>query len=116
MTADGTATTQLTDDPADDFGPRWSPDGSQILYVHGRLEGELPPDEVYVMNAEGSGKRSVSPPRLQAFSPVWAPNGRKIAFIGRAGRGSNWEIFTVRSGGTDLVRLTRSKAMEFDPS
>jgi hypothetical protein len=30
--------------------------------------------------------------------------------------GGNWEIFTVRSGGTDLVRLTRSNAMEFDPS
>lgn len=116
VTANGTATTQLTDDPPDEFGPRWSPDGIQILYVNGRLEGELPPDQVYVMNPDGSDKRSVSPPRLQVFSPVWAPNGRKIAFIGRAGTASNWEIFTVRSGGTDLVRLTRSKAMEFDPS
>lgn len=116
---DGTGRTQLTDDPVDDYAARWSPDGSQILFVRGRLEGNLPPDEVYVMNADGTGERSVSPPRLRAFSPEWSPTGTKIAFIGQVDvRGEplpEWEIFTVNADGTDLTRVTRTKSEEFDP-
>jgi Tol biopolymer transport system component len=116
VTVDGTnVTTQLTSDPADDYVPEWSPDGTQLLFVRGRLEGTSPPDEVYVLNSDGS-TMSVSPPRLDAFSPSWSPDGSKIVFIGQAGKDANWDIFTVRPDGTDLQRLTKTEAMEFDPS
>ncbi|MFN2525177.1 MAG: TolB family protein [Actinomycetota bacterium] len=116
VATDGTGTARLTDDPVDDYAPEWSPDGSKLLYVHGRLEGNLPADRVIVMNPDGSEKLSLSPPRLNAFSPDWSPDGAKIVFIGQVNpEAPNWEIFKIGSGGTDLKRLTRTDAMEFDP-
>jgi TolB protein len=115
VTADGSTTTRLTDDPVDDYNAEWSPDGSRLLFVRGRLEGNLPPDEVYVMQADGSGETSVSPARLQAFSPDWSPDGSRIVFVGQTGPTAAWDLFSVGADGTGLTRLTRSAGQEFDP-
>ncbi|HYP23791.1 MAG TPA: hypothetical protein VEV43_09470, partial [Actinomycetota bacterium] len=109
---------RLTDDPVDDYAAEWSPDGSMLVFVRGRLEGNEPPDEVFVMNADGSGQTSVSPAELQAFSPDWSPDGERIVFVGQVPanpRPPEWELFTVRPDGSDLTRLTTSEPEEFDP-
>src|SRR6266571_1429919 len=49
--ADGSGVTRLTNNPARDVAPAWSPDGSKILFETNR-DGNW---EVYVMNADGSG-------------------------------------------------------------
>ncbi len=51
MNADGSAQTRLTDRAGDDGFPRWSPDGTKILFRFGR-----PAFDVFVMNADGSGQ------------------------------------------------------------
>lgn len=114
---DGGDAVRLTDDLADDYAAEWSPDGSMLLFVRGRLEGNDPPDEVHVMNADGTGDRSISPARLQAFSPDWSPDGRKIVFVGQVPTAElpEWELFTVDVDGSNLTRLTRTAAEEFDP-
>jgi Tol biopolymer transport system component len=72
------------------------------------------------------GRRSLGKARARTrggnaitFSPVWSPTGTKIAFIGQVDvRGEalpEWEIFTVGVDGTNLIRLTKTKAEEFDP-
>jgi Tol biopolymer transport system component/ABC-type branched-subunit amino acid transport system substrate-binding protein len=51
MNADGSHRTQLTDNPGDDnLDPRWSPNGTQIIFWSSR-DGNK---ELYVMNADGS--------------------------------------------------------------
>ncbi|MBI2761120.1 MAG: PD40 domain-containing protein [Chloroflexi bacterium] len=58
INADGTASTQLTEDPnhrnSDD--PSWSPDGTHILFSTGR-SGR---NELWVMDADGSNERKLS--------------------------------------------------------
>ena len=74
MNADGSSQTRLTNNPATDFQPAWSPDGKKIAFTSMA--------EVYVMNADGS-----SPTRLTYSSPdwdsasqaAWSPDGSKIA-------------------------------------
>jgi molecular chaperone DnaK len=56
--------TQLTKEPAD-MDPTWSPDGSQIAFYRG--------GQVWVMNADGSGPRRVSPADVEASVPAWGP-------------------------------------------
>src|SRR5689334_10585394 len=56
INADGTGRTQLTEDPAEDFDPVWSPDGTQIAFRSHRDGNE----EVYLMNADGSNQRNLS--------------------------------------------------------
>src|SRR3990170_6246104 len=48
MNADGTGQTNLTNDPATDYAPAWSPDGTKIAFYSDR-DGNL---DVYVMNAD----------------------------------------------------------------
>src|ERR1041385_6856957 len=54
--ADGGHVTRLTNDPAQDQGPQWSPDGRQIAFTSDR---SAVPDQygnwaLYVMDADGS--------------------------------------------------------------
>jgi WD40-like Beta Propeller Repeat len=73
MDADGTNVRQLTDNTAYDSYPRWSPDGSLIVFSSDRDKtGHW---EVYVMNADGSGVRRVTntPSNATAINPLWRP-------------------------------------------
>jgi len=55
MNADGSAQTNLTNNPAaNDISPTWSPDGTQIFFRSDR-DGERFDYKPYVMNADGSG-------------------------------------------------------------
>ncbi|HUB41821.1 MAG TPA: hypothetical protein VMA72_23500 [Streptosporangiaceae bacterium] len=56
-------------------GPRWSPNGKQLAYVH---RGNL-----WVMNADGSHKKRLTDaaPRYTDSRPTWSPNGRYLAFV-----------------------------------
>ena len=47
---DGTGLTRLTNHPAADPAPAWSPDGTRIAFASNR-DGN---DEIYLMNADGS--------------------------------------------------------------
>lgn len=116
VTTDGLLTTQLTDHVQDDYQPKWAPDGSHLLFVRGKLEGIEPLDRVFTMDAGGTTALRVTPARLDAFSPTWSPDSQRIVFVGKVNRGLNWELFTVGSHAEDLTRLTRTGAMEFDPS
>ncbi|MGH9264987.1 MAG: TolB family protein, partial [Acidimicrobiales bacterium] len=49
---DGTDQVNLTNDPANDTDPVWSPDGTRIAFVKAS-EGHR---NIYVMNADGSGQ------------------------------------------------------------
>jgi len=76
MRSDGSRPTQLTGckpaDPStctgDDWGPTWSPDGSQIAYLHSISETDRP---IYIMNADGSGQHRLSPASIMVGVPTW---------------------------------------------
>jgi TolB protein len=73
MDAEGTNVHQLTDNTAYDSYPRWSPDGSLIVFSSDRAEtGHW---EVFVMNADGSSVRQLTHTlsNATAINPVWRP-------------------------------------------
>jgi Tol biopolymer transport system component len=71
MNADGSNATQLTTDPAGAIGPAWSPDGREIAFRN------LSDGFVYVMNADGTGRKVVDPVGVQLV-PAWQPLGDQL--------------------------------------
>ena len=67
MNADGSGQTRLTDNPAWDRGPRWSPDGSRIAFVSQRDQN----NDIYVMNADGSGQTRLTDNPARDGQPSW---------------------------------------------
>jgi TolB protein len=101
INADGSGRTRLTDNPAEDFDPVWSPDGTQIAFRTHR-DGD---EEVYLMNADGSDQRNLSnAPNCGDYSPAWSPNGEWIAFM--SNRAGNNNIWIIRPDGSGLRQVT----------
>lgn len=47
----------LTDSLARDLAPAWSPDGARIAFISDiDYVGDFPPTDVYVMQADGTGR------------------------------------------------------------
>ena len=110
MNADGSNPQRLTDDPAYDAWPTWSPDGSQIAFMSDRSGN---PD-IYVMDADGSNVRQLTDHPANDIWPEWSPDGRRIAFPSR--RDGNFEIYVINADGTDLQRLTNTPGHEDFPT
>ena len=81
MNADGSGLRQLTFGSYEDM-PRWSPDGSQIVFVSDSLWTSLG-NPLWIMKADGSNWRPVKYYTTVAQpgeNPSWSPDGKKIAF------------------------------------
>ncbi len=76
MNADGSGLINLTNHPAHDDSPSWSPDGTRIVFESDR-DGHF---EIYVMNADGSGVTNLSNHPAFDQSPRWSPDGTRIVF------------------------------------
>jgi Galactose oxidase, central domain/Kelch motif/WD40-like Beta Propeller Repeat len=93
--------------------PRWSPDGTQIVYFRfGEKDGggPVPPrlDGIWLVDADGNGLHQLSPPTLAAAQPDWSPDGARILF--ESIDGEQQDIYTIRPDGTDVRRLTTDGA------
>ena len=77
MDADGGNQENLTNHPAYDREPDWSPDGRKIAFVSGRGGG---PSQIHVMDADGKNVSRLTDGPGQKKHPDWSPDGGKIAF------------------------------------
>jgi Tol biopolymer transport system component len=79
MNADGSDPVRLTNTPTEhEFRPGFSPDGKKITFSNIPLTPEHPfadlPADVYVMNANGTGRRNITnSPDQQDRAPDWGP-------------------------------------------
>ena len=82
VNADGGNRIRLTEHEMQDVLPIWSPDGSKIAFVSAPNFGALDPRHIFVMNADGKGRRNLTGDTNLKYNwnPNWSPDGRKIAF------------------------------------
>ena len=79
MPAGGGELLQLTRDSAEDFAPKWSPDGRWIAF-HRREPSKDGLRDVYVMNADGGERTRLSADTVDNAYPSFAIDGRHILF------------------------------------
>ncbi len=112
MNADGSNQTRLTDNrPADDYQPRFSPDGTRIVFTSDRNAFN---DEIYVMNANGSAQTRLTNSSAEEYEPSFSPNGLRIVFVSNR-EAFNRDIYIMNADGSNQTRLTTNPANEGNP-
>ena len=136
MNIDGTGLKRLTDDVGYDGGAFYSPDSKRIVY---RAQHPQTPEEreayqellsrnlvepgnleLFIMNADGSGKQQMTRNGASNFAPFFHPDGRRIIFASSGpktaqakepapslskGRPS-FHLYLVNDDGTGLEQIT----------
>lgn len=74
---DGSRRVQLTAEFSEVLGPRWSPDGTRIVFNAKKKER---PHNIYAVRAEGGAVEELLPEDVIHVYPDWAPDGRSIAY------------------------------------
>ncbi len=88
---DGVTLTQLTGDPADDIQPRFSPDGTKVVFCSNR-SGNW---DIWVVDRDGTNLTQLTSGEVDEVSPCWSPDGERIAYTVWGGRSHQWEIWTL---------------------
>jgi Tol biopolymer transport system component len=135
MDKNGKNVKRLTTELGYDGGAFFSPDGKQIVYrsFHPKTEAEIArykdrlannliePTvfEVWVMNADGSGKRQVTKLGAASFAPFFTPDGKKIIFctnhFATDPRKRNFDLALINVDGTGIERVTYDETFDGFP-
>jgi len=113
---DGSNPRQLTVEPMGAETPKWSPDGTRILYASYLGEGN---NDVFVMDADGSGKRQLTDSPGYDGHPSWSADGKRIIFNSdrtspdlAVSWSQRWhEIFSMDADGGDLRQHTHNEGL-----
>jgi TolB protein len=102
---------QLTDHPADDRDPAWSPDGRHLAFSS-RRDGNW---ELYVLDFQSGRLNRLTKNMAFDGAPSWSPDGQWLAF--ESYREDNLDLYIIDSEGLNpAIRLTESPAQDFSPA
>jgi Tol biopolymer transport system component len=97
MNSNGSAQSDISNNPAIDYRPRWSPAGGKLLFQSTRAGG----DEIFTMSPAGGTVTQLTSQGLD-WQPVWSPDGKQIAF---ARDGNIWLMNANGSGQQQVTAL-----------
>ena len=111
MNRNGSNVRRVTNHPAADTTPTWSPSGAQIAFTSDRGSGP----QIYIMSADGLGAPQRISPEAYADRPTWSPSPyNEIAYSARTGPGNDIKVIDLA---TRTVRqLTFGEGTNESPS
>jgi len=121
MNPDGSQQVNLTQHPAEDYNPAWSPNGKQIVFSSDRTDGVF---DLYLMNPDGKNVQKVFKDDEYRRYPAWSPDGKHIAYAqadkrkairafgARFAPTADHTLYIATPNGTSIEKLTKG----FEPS
>lgn len=140
--SDGTGLKVLTQGhPGDHYYGKWSPDGSEIVYVNNQKNHQslcapppalFPPsspedrqaaetymncrlagEELVRIQADGSQFQALTRNEVQDTYPTWSPDGQFVAFTSK--RDGNREIYVVKKDGSSPLNISKHPSEDSRP-
>jgi YD repeat-containing protein len=115
MDANGGNLIRVTNNGSNDDHPRWSPNGSKILFQSDRDDLVTANRDVYVMNADGTGQTRLTTDAADDCNAIWSPDGNKIVFQSLR-NGTYYQVYTMNADGTSQTNLSNGSAADYQPS
>jgi TolB protein len=84
--------------------PSWSPDGRRIAY-RGIVEGNA---DIWWVDVQTGEQFNVTKSPSIDLEPSWSPDGQWLTFGSNRDDPSNFDIYFVRTDGTDVRRFTHN--------
>ena len=103
-------TTQLTNDPATDIEPAWSPDGNTVAFVSDR-DGDY---ELYVVRADGTNMLQLTNNTAEDRLPRWQPDGLHLMYSSDVN--GQWDLYAISADGALVRQLTNDPSDERGPA
>jgi Tol biopolymer transport system component len=105
---DGSDRQELTFAPMEVFLPRWSPDGSRIVFTDLELGRTI---KIYMISRDGGVPEAVMPDdKLNEIDPTWSPDGTSIVFS-RAHLDPNPAIYRVELKTREISKVAGSDGL-----
>jgi len=106
---DGSNPIKLTDNPARDYLPKYSPDGKTLVFSSER-DGNI---QLYTINSSGENVKRLMENKFTDNCGSFSPDGLKIIF--NSDRGESSDIYAVSSdGSTEPENLTNNSAGNYE--
>jgi TolB protein len=82
------AVTQLTNDPANDVMPAFSPDGNRLAFASDR-DGDW---NIYLMDARGGRPVQITTDATPDLHPSFSPDGKRLVYAAFNAQSQQWEL------------------------
>lgn len=104
---------RLTNNPADDRDPAWSPDGRTVAFVSNRDH----PWELYIMDVVTKEATRLTYSQDFIGAPTWSPDGLFLAYEGYTAVTKNLDIYIVAVDGSQgPTPLTSNPGPDIEPA
>lgn len=104
MNSDGTGKYQVTDSILISRLPRWSPDGTKILFLSVGNQR----NSICTLNPDGTNLQTLTETEDSAF-PVWSPDGKRILYSD-----NNQLLYIINADGSGKRKLTPNPESTFE--
>ena len=133
MDLDGKNVKRLTNELGYDGGPFWSYDSKWIVFRahHPKSEKDIADYksllkenlirpttlDIWVMKADGTGKRQITSNGKANFAPYFFPDGKRIIFSSNQNdpKGRDFDLYSVNIDGSGLERITYNNTFDGFP-
>lgn len=112
MNPDGTEWVNLTNDPASDVAPAWSPTGEHIIFSSDRDRSPRSWD-LYLMDADGSNVRPVFDKSKNRSGGRWSPDGKQITYT--SFEKGQWTVYIASIEGKKEERVALGGSGDWSP-